>query len=93
MNLSIKYKRKLQELDYIHLNAQRTSNEVRDVLRVPTREILRSCEIIMDKKQITKKELENKKESNLLSIKFFQSLYEGTVAQKLMVEEINLDID
>lgn len=61
MNLSIKYKRKLQELDYIHLNAQRTSNEVRDVLRVPTREILRSCEIIMDKKQITKKELENKK--------------------------------
>lgn len=47
----------------------------------------------MDKKQITKKELENKKESNLLSIKFFQSLYEGTVAQKLMVEEINLDID
>lgn len=93
MNLSIKYKRKLQELDYIHLNAQRTSNEVRDVLRVPIREILRSCEIIMDKKQITKKELENKKESNLLSIKFFQSLYEGTVAQKLMVEEINLDID
>ncbi|CAI4055780.1 mitofusin SKDI_02G2880 [Saccharomyces kudriavzevii IFO 1802] len=93
MNLSSKYRRKLQELDYIHLNAQRTSSEVRDVLRVPTREILRSCEIIMDKKQVTKKELESKKENNLLSIKFFQSLYEGTMAQKAMVEEINLDID
>lgn len=93
MNLSSKYKRKLQELDYIHVNAQRTSNEVRDVLRVPTREILRSCEIIMDKKQVTKKELESKKENNLLSIKFFESLYEGTMAQKSMVEEINLDID
>ncbi|EJS44778.1 fzo1p [Saccharomyces arboricola H-6] len=93
MNLSGKYKRKLQELDYIHLNAQRTSNEVRDVLRVPTREILRSCEIIMDKKQVTKKELESKKENNLLSIKFFHSLHEGAVTQNSMVEEINLDID
>ncbi|CAI1924625.1 hypothetical protein SEUBUCD646_0D03860 [Saccharomyces eubayanus] len=93
MNLSSKYKRKLQEVEYIHLNAQRTSNEVRDVLRVPTREILRSCEIIMDKKQVTKKELESKNENNTLSIKFFDSLYEGTMAQKSIVEEINLDID
>lgn len=92
-NLSIKYKIKLQQNDYGHSNAERISKEVREVLRVPTREIVKSCELVMDKKLTAKRDLEGKLENNALSIKFFRQLLERATTERTIVERINLDVD
>lgn len=92
-NLSAKYKKKLLQNDYAHSNAERISKEVREVLRVPTREIVKSCELVMDKKLAAKREVEMKLDNNSLSIKFFGQLLERATSQRTIVERINLDVD
>lgn len=93
INLTHRYTKKLKELDYAHVNADRISREVREVLNFPIREIVKSCELIIDKKQSVKKELEGKLLNNSMSVKFFQKLSQKTVEQKNFVQKINLDID
>ncbi|AET40919.1 mitofusin Ecym_7066 [Eremothecium cymbalariae DBVPG len=93
MNLSKNYKKKLQDLNYIHSNADRISKEVREVLKIPTREIVKSCELVLDRKQAQKKTLESKMQNNALSINFFQRLAERASKHRQLIEEINLDVD
>lgn len=92
-NLSAKYRKTLQENDYAHMNSERISREVREVLRIPTREIVKACELVMDKKQTVKRDLQKKLENNALSVSFFHQLLERATSQRELVERINLDVD
>ncbi|AQZ10962.1 FZO1 (YBR179C) [Zygosaccharomyces parabailii] len=92
-NLSLRYKNALQDGDYVHANAERISREVREVLRVPTREIIRSCELVIDKKYGAQRELEKKRHDNALSMKYLQQIRERAVSQRQIVERINLEVD
>ncbi|SCU91915.1 LAMI_0E07888g1_1 [Lachancea mirantina] len=93
MNLSMKYHRKLARLDYAHSNSKRISDEMRDVLKFPTREIVKSCEAVIDKKQAAKRDIEDKLHMNNLSMKFFRTFLKRATEQLNLVEEINLDVD
>lgn len=92
-NLACKYTAKLQELDYAHGNAERISKEVRNVLKFPAREIVKSCELVVDKKQTVRRDLEKKLQDNAISVKFFQKLVNRACSQKNVVEQIDLDVD
>ncbi|AGO10664.1 AaceriABR195Cp [[Ashbya] aceris (nom. inval.)] len=93
INLSNNYRKKLHDLDYIHANADRISKEVREVLKIPTREVVKSCELVLDKKQEQKRKLEVKMQNNALSVDFFQRLAQRASVHREMVEEINLEVD
>ncbi|CCD24228.1 mitofusin NDAI_0C05690 [Naumovozyma dairenensis CBS 421] len=93
LNISSKYKTKLENLDYIRNNSDRISKEVRNVLKIPTREILRSCQLVMDKKEGNKRELERTQEDNKISYNFFHKLSERATSQRAIVESINLEVD
>ncbi|CEP61880.1 mitofusin LALA0_S04e02784g [Lachancea lanzarotensis] len=93
LNLSQKYRSKLREVDYAHRNAKRISDEVRDVLRFPSREVVKSCEAILGKKQAARREIETKLQNNILSLKFFRALAHRADTQMQVIEEINLDVD
>jgi len=92
-NLLIKYKEHLIQMDYIHTNARRISNEVQEVLKTPTREIMKTCELEVDKKQGKKHELERKQENNTISIKFFTEILQRTTSERNIVDSINLEVD
>ncbi|SMN19588.1 similar to Saccharomyces cerevisiae YBR179C FZO1 Mitofusin [Maudiozyma saulgeensis] len=92
-NLLIKYKQHLTEMDYIHTNARRISNEVHDVLKTPTREIVKTCELEVDKKQGKKHDLERKQENNRISIKFFDQILQKATSERNIVNNINLEVD
>lgn len=92
-NLSLKYKKALRESDYMHTNAERISKEVREVLKTPTREILRSCELVIGRKNGVQKELEKRRQDNTLSMKYLQQIYERAMSQYEIVERINLEVD
>lgn len=92
-NLLKKYREQLLKLDYMYANADRISKEVDNVLRVPVREILKSCELVLDKKLTFKKDLEKKRTDNRLSMKFFEKIMERASSQKSVIDSINLDID
>lgn len=92
-NLSLKYIAKLNELNYIRNNADRIAKEVRNVLNIPTREILRSCGLVMDKKQTTKREMEKKYEDNNISLNFFRQLSDRAASQRTIIEGINVYVD
>ena len=93
LNLLRKYKRKLKELDFVHQNAERISREVRVVLKVPIREIYTSCEAVVEKKRAIKREIEDKRANNALSMTFFNRLLAKSQTQLTIVQNINLDID
>lgn len=92
-SLSAKYKLTLQRKEYAHSNADRVSKEVREVMKIPIREIVRSCELVVDRKQAVKKDLEKKLANNALSTKFFTQLSERATTQRQVVERINLEVD
>lgn len=92
-NLYMKYRKTLERQEYAHANAERVSREVREVLKIPIREILKSCELVIDKKQAVKKDLETQLANNALSTKFFRQLLERAQSQRQIVERINLDVD
>lgn len=92
-NLIHKYRLKLQELDYVHSNSERISREVRSVLKIPNREIVKSCEVTLEKQQTDKSALESKAASNAISKTFFRQLLERSNGQKQAVDKINLNID
>ncbi|CAH00128.1 mitofusin [Kluyveromyces lactis] len=93
MKLSLKYKLRLQEIDYAHNNADRISKEVSQVFKYPTREVVKACELIVDKKTSQKKEVECKVRDNAMSIEFFQALLSKSQKQRGTVESINLEVD
>ncbi|SCU87952.1 LAFA_0E09802g1_1 [Lachancea sp. 'fantastica'] len=93
LNLSQKYRSKLQEVDYAHRNSKRISDEVRDVLKFPSREVVKSCEAILGKKQAARREIETKLHNNMLSLKFFKALGHRADTQLQVIEQINLDVD
>lgn len=93
INLIDRYKSKLQELDYIHANANRISREVQEVFKVPTREIVKACELIVNAKESNKIQLEDKRDHNRISIAFFQQLLQRSTHQKGIVESISLEVD
>ncbi|AMD20832.1 HDR090Wp [Eremothecium sinecaudum] len=93
MNLSRNYGKKLHELDYIHSNADRISKEVREVLKIPTREIVKTCELLLDRKQAQRAKLESKIEDNRASVVFFDGLAQRASKHHRILEEINLDVD
>lgn len=92
-NLLIKYQKQLQKMDYIHTNAKRISNEVNAVFKTPTREIMKTCELLVDKQEENKRQLERQQDNNKISIKFFEQILQKSIAQKTVVDAINLDID
>ena len=92
-NLLAKYTARLQSLDYIHTNSKRISGEVAGVLRIPTREIVRTCELLVDRKQETRRGLERRKQSNALALRFFDQLLASATAQQSATAAINLDIE
>lgn len=93
MNLSLKYRKKLHELDYIHANADRIAKEVREVLKTPTREIMKFCELLLDKKHAQIQTLEAKVRNNELSVAFFQRLAQRASNDTHELETIDLDTD
>ncbi|KAG0667837.1 mitofusin [Maudiozyma exigua] len=92
-NLLSKYKDQLLQIDYIHTNAKRISNEVSEVLKTPTREIVKTCELIVDKKQSKQRELERKQQDNKISIQFFDQLLQKATNERSIVNAINLDVE
>ncbi|SCW03635.1 LAFE_0G14818g1_1 [Lachancea fermentati] len=92
-NLSHKYQIKLQETDYTDANANRISKEVREVLKFPSREILKYSESVLNEKQTIRKETEKKLQNNILSLKFFNKLLDRARSQSDLVEQVNLDVD
>ncbi|EDO14351.1 hypothetical protein Kpol_1074p4 [Vanderwaltozyma polyspora DSM 70294] len=92
-NLLEKYKNQLEKVDYINTNAERIVKEVREVLKIPVREILKTSELILDKKQSIKKQLEKKYEDIRISSRIFQQISEKTASQKMVIDALSLDID
>ena len=92
-NLLAKYTERLQSLDYTHTNSKRISGEVAGVLRTPTREIVRTCELLVDRKQENKRELERRRESNTLALHFFEQLLATATTQTAATAAINLEIE
>ena len=92
-NLLSKYKVQLLQMDYIHTNAKRISTEVSEVLKTPTREIVKTCELIVDKKQAKQRELERKQQDSKISIQFFDQLLQKTTGERSIVDAINLDVE
>ena len=92
-NLLSKYKDQLLQMDYIHTNAKRISSEVSEVLKTPTREIVKTCELIVDKKQAKQRELERKQQDNKISIQFFDQLLQKVTSERSVVDAINLDVE
>ncbi|KAL2708444.1 Transmembrane GTPase FZO1 [Kluyveromyces marxianus] len=93
MKLSEKYRERLLELDYAHNNADRVSKEVSQVFKFPTREVVKACELVVDKKTSKKKEVEAQLRNNAMSIDFFQALLSKSQEQRSSVESINLEVD
>lgn len=92
-NLTNRYKQRLAELNYTHSNSKRVSNEVAAVLKVPTREIVKTCEIVVNKKESTKIELERKREHNKISLTFFKQILDRATTQKAIVQGLDLEVD
>lgn len=93
LNLTNRYKQKLAELNYTHSNSKRVSEEVAAVLKVPTREIVKTCEVVVNKKESTKIELETKRDHNKISLTFFKQILERATTQKSIIEGLDLDVD
>lgn len=93
VNLIRKYRKKLGEINFPHQNAERITKEVRVVLKIPIREIYKSCEAAVEKKQSIKRDLESRRANNALSITFFNKLLVKAQTQKTIVQNINLEID
>ncbi|CCF59850.1 hypothetical protein KAFR_0I00690 [Kazachstania africana CBS 2517] len=93
LNLSAKYRSKLDQLNYMHQNATRISKEVRNVLKIPIREMSRTCDSLLDREQDSIKKLEKKKQDNKISFLFFNQLLERAKSQKTIIEKIDLDVD
>lgn len=93
LNLLIKYKKTLKELDYDHSNSERICNEVRNVLKVPTRAIISSFEMKLEEQSRECREIEASKAQNALSTSFFKQILDKTNNQKRVVDSLNLDID
>lgn len=92
-NLTNRYKQRLAELNYTHSNSKRVSQEVAAVLKVPTREIVKTCEIVVNKKESTKIELEMKREHNKISLTFFKQILDRATTQKAIVQGLDLEVD
>ncbi|KAK5779038.1 hypothetical protein RI543_003658 [Arxiozyma heterogenica] len=93
LNLANRYKQKLTELNFSHINAKRVSQEVATVLKVPTREIVKTCEIEVNKKESTKYDLEAKRDKYRISLTFFEHILNATTTQKAVVEGLDLEVD
>ena len=93
LNLINRYKQKLTELDFAHVNANRVSQEVATVLKVPTREIVKTCEVIINKKESNKYSLEARRDLNKISITFFKHILDRATTQKALVEGLDLEVD
>lgn len=93
LNLTNRYKQKLAELNFSHINAKRVSQEVATVLKVPTREIVKTCEVIINKKESTKYDLEATRDKYKMSITFFKHILGATTTQKAVVEGLDLEVD
>lgn len=93
LNLANRYKQKLTELNFAHINAKRVSQEVATVLKVPTREIVKTCEIEVNKKESTKYNLEAKRDKYRISLIFFKHILNATTTQKTVVEGLDLEVD
>ncbi|CCK68033.1 mitofusin KNAG_0A03510 [Huiozyma naganishii CBS 8797] len=93
LNLTAKYRHRLQQLDYTHKNASRISKESEEVLRTPTREIVKTCELLLSRKLATKTDLETQRDTNRLSMAFFKKLLDRTAVQRNIIDSLNLEVD
>ncbi|CCE61213.1 hypothetical protein TPHA_0A01290 [Tetrapisispora phaffii CBS 4417] len=92
-NLLVKYREQIQNHDYVSLNAERISKEIQQVLKFPVREIVKSCELLINKQIEVKSKLTSRLNDTRTSIKFFNHLLEETTAQISSVNSLSLDID
>lgn len=93
LNLTYRYRTKLNELKYIDTNAKRVSHEVATVLKVPTREIVKTCELEINQRESNKYELESRRDHNKISISFFRAILDRVTTQKTIVEGVDVDVD
>lgn len=93
LNLSEKYKVKLKEIDFAHTTADRVSKEVTQVFKFPTREIVKTCEVVLDKKNVYRRDLECRLRNNAMSMEFFQGLLSRAASERVAVDAIELEVD
>ncbi|KAH3902227.1 related to Transmembrane GTPase FZO1 [Saccharomycodes ludwigii] len=93
LNLTKKYKKLLNEIDYAHQNSNRISKVSRQVLKTPSKEVCRILEVKCDDLVEQRKDLESKLNNNLNSFKFFQDFAANTKKNLEDVQSIDLDID
>lgn len=86
-----KLKKKVVELDYVHLNADRIAKGCRLVLNYPSRQVLTSLQTSIDKTIGAKQELEEGIKESEAGYRYFKSFYDRIGIQKRTVEAIDLE--
>lgn len=90
-NQARKIKKQIEEMDYIHVNADRISKECRQVLNYPARQVMNNFQTSIDKRTNEKEELETSIKDAEMSISHFKNLLSKINHQQQIVGEIDLE--
>lgn len=90
-NQARKIKRQIEDMDYIHVNADRISKECRQVLNYPARQVMNNFQTSIDKRTSEKEELETSIKDAEMSISHFRNLLGKIKHQQQIVGEIDLE--
>lgn len=86
-----KLRKQMMELDYPHANAYRISQECRQVLSYPARQVMNNFQTSIDKRSVEKEKIEKNIADAELSKGYFHELLTKIQHQKKNVEEIDLE--
>ncbi|CAH2353822.1 mitofusin Fzo1p [[Candida] railenensis] len=86
-----KLRKQLIEFDYPHVNAYRISQECRQVLNYPARQVMTNFQTSIDKRSVEKEKIEKSIADAEISFGYFQALLNKIQYQKKIVEEIDLE--
>jgi mitofusin len=81
----------LEEMDYVHSNANRISSEVRRILRLPAKNLQTSLAQDIENLARRKQEVSKVKQESEVATKYFSNLYRDSSENRRSVEALDLD--
>lgn len=89
--LSKKIAATLDEMDYVHSNANRISSEVRRILRLPATNLQASMAQDIEDLARRKQEVSKVKQESEVATKYFANLFRDSSENRRTVEDLDLD--
>lgn len=89
--LSKKIEATLNEMDYVHSNANRISTEVRKILRLPANNLQSSLAQDIEDLARRKQEVSKVKQESEVALKYFANLYRESGENRRSIEDLDLD--